>query len=192
MYFTENEYALVRKISSKVSRKWSAITYEDIVGDLYLWLCVNYKWVSRYRDDQYGEAKLFVALWREATKKATREQSISNGAPLDHEDTYDTDTIERLLPLIFDTPPSHSVPENPRNGQPIGEVDSTDYDTALAALLDVRQAYSALPDEFKLILALRYRDDLTFSRIGKELGISDRGASKKAERAVVMIRQFLS
>lgn len=192
MYFTDNEYTLVRKIAGKVSRKWSAINYEDIVGDLYLWLCVNYKWVSRYRDDQYGEAKLFVALWREAIKKATREQAISNGAPLDHEDTYDTDTIERLLPLIFDTPPSHSVPENPRNGEPIGEIDSTAYDTALAALLDVRNAFDGLPDEFRLVLALRYRDDLTFSAIGKELGISDRGASQKARRAIVMIQQFLS
>lgn len=192
MNFTDEEYALVRRIARWTSSKWSAVEYDDLLGELYLWLCQNYKWVEKYRLIDRGLGKLNVALSREAQRYCVLSQEASNGAPLDFEDTYSAAEITRVLPLIFTDLPPESIVVNPRSGVPLTKPDHEAYMDTVAEVFDVRNAYKQLPREYREILALRFYHDLTYSAIGKELGISDTGANKKVQRGIAMICEALN
>ena len=191
MRFTENELLTVSKIGRRSASKWSAVDADDLISALTLWLCENYSTVERYRLEEGGPAKLFVALRREAGRYCAKEQTIVNGAPLDHEAKYSIEQIERVMPFVFEGIPSQTVLQNPLTGQTLSKPDTERFDTAVAMVLDVRFAYLDLPEEVRSVLAMRFRDDLSYEEIGLLTEMSDRGAQKRVMRALERLRSAL-
>lgn len=192
MNFTDEEYALVRKIAKWTSSKWSAVEYDDLLGELYLWLCQNFRWVERYRHEDYGNQKLTIALNREAQKFCVRSQEASNGAPLDFGNIYSAMEVARILPSIFQQIPSQSVSVNPQSGAPLSKPDHEAFMDAVAEVFDVREAFKQLPQEIRAALTMRFHDELSYRAIGEVLGISDTGANKKVQRGIAMICEKLA
>jgi hypothetical protein len=192
MDFTPEEYELVKRISKSVSWKWSAVEEDDLRGQLYLWLCQNYRYVLEYRKLKKGEGKLHIALTREAQRYAVELQEARNGAFLDHDSLYPVSEVKRILPLIFSPINPQSVAVNPRTGQPLEKFDNDAYETAFAEILDVRKAFEQLPQEFRMIIEFRYIDEMLFKEIGKLMGMSDTGARKKHDRSLEMISSSLN
>jgi RNA polymerase sigma factor (sigma-70 family) len=192
MNFTDEEYELVRKIARWTSSKWSAVEYDDLLGELYLWLCQNFRWVERYRLEDYGNQKLTIALNREAQRYCVRSQEASNGAPLDFGNLYSAREVARILPSIFQTVPSQSVAVNPQSGAPMSKPDHEAYMEAVAEVFDVREAFKQLPQEIRAALTMRFYDELSYRAIGEVLGISDTGANKKVQRGIAMICEKLA
>lgn len=191
MRFTEDELLITSKIGRKMAAKWTAVESDDLVSHLTLWLCENYATVSRYRDEEGGEAKLFVALRREAGKFCAKEQAVRTGAPLDHDAVYSIDQITRIMPFVFEDLPSQSVSENPHNGTPMSKPDHEQFGTAIAMVLDVKSAYLDLPAEIREVLGMRFRDGMSYEEIGSLTGMTDRGAQKRVLRAVMRLRDSL-
>jgi len=182
----EKELTLARRISWKIGSKWSAVEVEDLTQELTLWLFENVDTVKRYRNEEGGDAKLFVTLRRVASKYCAHEQQARSGARLDAGATYSLGQIERALPFLWEETPQTAVHEHEKTSGFSG-----DYGRAVAVMTDIRGAYASLPQEVRSVLALRFRDGLSYYEIGTLTSMSDRGVKKRVTRALTRIQEAL-
>lgn len=188
----DHELTLARRLAYKTAQKWPAVEAEDLSSELTLWLFENREAVARYREEEGGEGKLYVALRRHASKICAKEQTIRSGAPLDHDAEYTVGQVERAMPFVFEDVVQSSVAVDPSNGALVGgSTYSGDYGVAMAVLMDMRGAYADMPPEVKLVLALRFRDGLTYDEIADLTGCSKRTAIRRVARAVQRVRDHL-
>ena len=187
---TDGEMEMARRIGRRVAAKWSAAEQDDVVSELYLWLVEHKDVVERYRDDPYGEQKLFVALRRRASKYAYREQLVRAGGKLADDDSlYTIEQIERALPFIFEEIPQTVAYENPDTG-------ASNYqgspNRALHIILDLQIAVADLPEPVRETIILRFRDGLTNKQIGDLTGVSQEAARKRVHSAVRRVKESLA
>lgn len=188
----DHELTLARRLAFKTAQKWPAVEAEDLSSELTLWLFENRDAVARYRAEEGGEGKLYVALRRHASRYCAKEQAVRSGAPLDHDAEYTTVQIERAMPFVFEDIVQSSVHVDPSTGASLGASSySGDYGVAMAVLLDLRGAYADMPPEVKLVLALRFRDGLTYDEIAELTGCTKRTAIRRVARAVLRVRDHL-
>lgn len=182
----ERELTLARKVAYRVASKWSMVDVEDLASELILWLFEHEATVARYRFEEFGEPKLFVALRRTASKYCVKEQESRTGAPLFDDDPYTIGQVERGLPFIFEDIPQTVLPEFG------GESYKGSPGMALVILTDLRGAFQDMPEQVRETLTLRFRDGLTFADMGRLTGISGEAAKKRVTRAVRRLRDRLS
>ena len=184
MTVTERELALAKSVARKVGSKWSLAEVDDLASELALWLVEHESVLERYRADEFGEGKLFVSLRRRATKWCAREQMIRSGGPLEDFEPYTVAQVERALPFIFeDIPQTVHVEGTPFNGG---------HGLALVILTDLRGAFQDMPEQVRETIALRFRDGMSFTDMGRLTGISGEAAKKRVQRAVRRMRDHLS
>lgn len=183
MHVKPSELELAERIAKKVGSKWSAVEVEDLTSHLYLWLLERESTLQRYRQEPGGEGKLYVSLYRAATKYCVAEQEQANGGPLDA-DSYKVEVIVNALPYIFDQSnwAQTTVAVHPRSGSVVSR--SHDSDTLLEILTDIKRCFSKLNKDQQDILAMRYRDDLHLGEIADILGITKMTARNRIARAV--------
>lgn len=186
MSIEEKELTLARRIAWRIGSKWSAVEIDDLAQELTLWLFENADTVKRYRTEEGGEAKLFVTLRRVASKYCAHEQQARSGAPLDAGAAYSLAQIERALPYVWEETPQTSVSEHEKTSGYAG-----DYGRAVAVMTDIRGAYEGLPPEVRSVLAMRFRDGLSYNEIGVLTDMSDRGVKKRVTRALTRIQEAL-
>jgi DNA-directed RNA polymerase specialized sigma24 family protein len=182
IHLEPTELKLAEKVAYRIGSKWSAVEIEDLTSHLYLWLLTNITAVERWRAEESGEGKLYVSLRREAAKYSAREQAARVGRPIDVGNFYTMALVERTLPFIFEDVPQTTVAENTHTGQAVTV--GTDYDVALAIVVDIRSAFHGLNREVKQVLVWRFRDGLTFDEIGELKDVSKVSAGKQVDRAV--------
>ena len=186
---SDHELTLAKKVAYKTAQRWSMVDTEDLTSELTLWLFENEAQVERYRDDDSGDGKLFVALRRQASKYCARETRERTGQPLDYHAEYTLAQIERALPFVFEDLPTQSVAVDPYTGTPVGYVGDG---MAQAVMADIKGAYADLPKEVKLVLALRFRDGLNYNEIAEITDTSLPSAHRRVKRAVSRLRDALS
>jgi DNA-directed RNA polymerase specialized sigma24 family protein len=187
---TSEEFDLARRVAYRVASKWPMVEMDDAQSELYLWLVEHADDVIRYRVEPGGEAKLFVALRRECGKYCAKETQARTGAPLDASLSYSKQQVERVLPFIFEDLPQQVVVTHPQTGAAV-HAQANGGGEALAMLLDVRTSFLDLPAEVRMVLTMRFRDELTFKEIGALTGLSDAGAKKRVDRGVARIQAVL-
>lgn len=183
MHVEPSELQLAQRIARRVGGKWSAVEVEDLTSHLYLWLMEHNATVQRYRKEPGGEGKLYVSMYRVATKYCVSEQELSNGAPLDA-DGYKLEEIVNALPYMFDQSnwAQTTVAVHPQNGSPVHK--SYDFNKLLDLMTDIKRCYSKLTKDQQAILAMRYRDDLHLGEIADILGTTKMTARNRIARAV--------
>jgi RNA polymerase sigma factor (sigma-70 family) len=159
---------------------------EDLASELILWLFEHEQTVERYRTEDYGEPKLFVALRRTASKYCVKEQESRTGSPLFDDDPYTIGQVERALPFIFEEIPQTVLTDF------TSQVHPGSHGMALAIITDLRGAFQDMPEQVRETLTLRFRDGLTFTDMGRLTGISGEAAKKRVTRAVRRVRDRLS
>lgn len=177
-----DELKVAERVATRIGSRWSAVEVDDLTGHLYLWLLTNTRAVERWRAEESGEGKLYVALRREAAKYAAKEQAARVGRPIQEGNFYSRDLLHRALPYIFEDVPQSEVMVNPVTGK--AESIPGEFDRALTLLADVRGAFHGLNRDIKTVLEWRYRDGLTFEEIGELRNITKDGAKKQVERAL--------
>lgn len=182
----EKELTLARRVAYKIGSKWAAVEVEDLSQELTLWLFENEKTVTRYRTEEGGEAKLFVALRRTASKYCAHEQQARTGARLDAGASYTLGQIERALPFVFEETPQTALYGHEKNSGYAG-----DYGVAQAVMADIRGAFNGLPAEVKNVLTMRFRDGMSYDEIAALTGLSKAGAHNRVKRALVRIQEDL-
>lgn len=186
---SDHELTLAKKVAYKTAQRWNYIEGEDLASELTLWLFENSEQVGRYRSDEGGEGKLFVALRRQASKYCARETRERTGQPLDYHAEYSLDQVERALPYVFEDTPQSVVTVDPHTGEPIG---TSSNGLAQAVMADIKGAFADLPKEVQLVLSLKFRDGLTYSEIASLTDTSIASAQRRVKRAVVRMRDGLT
>jgi len=198
MIITDEEMKIAKRVAKKMASRWNSVDWEDLNSHLTLWLCEHQDVLVRWRNEEGGMGKLSVALTREASKYANKEQTETNGGKLYYDIAYSDKQVEAIMPFIWDysgMTVQTSVPQHPSLGTPIVDsnpISGHTFDDALAILADVSSAYYDLQKSDQIILALRYRQDLTYKKIGDQMEITDDTARKRVERAVKRISERLN
>ena len=187
---TPDELKTAEKVAGRIGSKWPAVEIDDLTSHLYLWLVENVETVKRWRDDEFGGGKLYVSLRREAAKFCAKEQASRLGRPAPASTFYTRDLLDRALPFIFEDTPQTSASVDPRTGRAIDV--SSEFDTAVAIMADIRGAFYGLNRQIREILELRYRDGLTLEEIGEIQGITKDGAKKRLDRALLRLSDALA
>lgn len=195
MEFTDDEYALCKRQSYAVSRKWKAADAADIEADLLLWMCVNYGHVERYRTEPGGRQKLGKALYRHGLQRAMKEQEAHNGRRLQDEwSPYTKEQVKAALPYIWDREdwPTEQAVIDPRHGGTVGVRGNSRVGDAVSVLLDVSAAVEKLSAPDQQLLRLRYRDGFSTREIAEQLGTATGAVSRRLWDAVDRVHARLS
>lgn len=184
---TDREIALANNVARKAASKWSLVEAEDLASTLCLWMVEHASTVARYRTADGGDAHLFVALRRVATRYCVREQAARSGGPLIDDAQYTVDQVERALPFVFEDVPQSEYAEV--GGAAIGYRGT--HSEALAIVTDLRGAVQDMPEEVRETIYLRFRDGLSYTDMGRLTGISGEAAKKRVTRAVRRVRDRL-
>lgn len=181
---TPSEMRVAERIGRRAASRWTAADPDDVISHLYLWVCNNPGPVARWRTEEGGEGKLFVALRREAAKFCAHEQQVAVGRPIRQDNFYNADMLARALPFVFEDSPQTLAQENPVTGQTAAVGAPDDFGNAVAILADIRGAFYGLNREIREVLELRFRDGLTLEEIGEVTGMSKVGVKKRIDRAL--------
>lgn len=177
-----NELKLARDTARRIGSRWSQIEIEDLESVLVLWLFEHDKNVTRWRTEERGWGKLFVALKREALKYCTRETAAKVGQPLTRENFYNEAMLTRALPFLFEEWPQTAVRQNPHTGKPVDK--PFEFNNALTIMADISGAFYGLTNDEREILEWRFRDGLTLDEIASLKNVTKEGASKMIDRCV--------
>lgn len=178
------EMNVAERVGKRIAGRWSSVDADDVVSHLYLWILENTGSIIRWRDEEGGEGKLYVSLRREAAKFCAAEEAVAVGRPLNADNFYNPEMLERALPFVFEDVPQTVAFENPVTGGVESRWSPGDSNNAVAIITDIRSALYDLNFEIRETIELRFRDGLTFEEIGELAGISKVGAKKRVDRAV--------
>lgn len=191
--FTQEEMLMAQRVAKGVAWKWSRVDADEVMSELYWWLCNSYKWVTLYREQgDSGRYKLAAAMRRAAHAYCAGEQKERVGGTR-KEDTqlYLREEVTNALPFIFDFTdwPQHSSRENADLGR---AYDLRDTGNAVAILSDVSAAYYGLSEADRHVISLRFKLDLPYKQVGEYLELSEDAARKRTDRAVDRLLAQLS
>lgn len=181
MNLTLDEIRIIRAIARYFASKWRRVELDDLTSELTLWAYQHYKTVDEWRKDSKGEGKLYVTLKREAAKYCAKETQKHSIRPIESDNYYTKDQLVRIIPYIWE-----SVPET---GTDVKLPQDTNL--AITILADVRGAFYSLNKAEQSLLEIRYRLELSQLEIGELLGLSDRGAEKRIQRALQRLQDNL-
>jgi RNA polymerase sigma factor (sigma-70 family) len=171
IFFTEAEYKTTEKVAKFFGNTWKNVDYEDILGELYLWLTENYKYVERWREET-GDGKLFVSLRRHAAKFCAKTAGEKYADPgLTNNLKYTFSQVENTLPHIFE----ENIYE---------QLMTMESQKLFDIIFDVYQTFHGMKNDDKRILALRYHYGKTSKEIGEMLNLKDNTVDKRIERAL--------
>ena len=176
------ELELATKIAWRIGSRWKLINEEDLASHLTLWLFENAATLAKWRTTDFGNGRLFVSLRREALKFCASETAAEIGQPIDANRFYSVERIRKIMPFTFEETPQTLVIVNPITGATQGDTGASGE--ALAILADVRAVYYGLPPHLRELLALRYRDGLSYEELGELRKLTPEAARKAVNRAL--------
>ena len=137
----------------------------------------HYETVNKWRFAMGGQGKLVVSLKRLAARYCANETAANIHKPLDTNFHYTIEQIERGLPFIWqDRPQTIAIRHEASSGE-----NSTN---AVAVLADLDFAFHSLNADYQNILKWRFQLNLNLKEIGELLGITDRAAKARIDRAL--------
>lgn len=184
MYFTDREYALAKNIAYKMAGKWKLMDREELHARLNYWLVIKYNTVERYRTEEGGEGKLYVALNREAAKQCQKETELITGEPMHMKEnqlglyTYTNEVIFNALGYYWTW--KGTTLTNDDSGNQIQDI-----------MIDLERAYNNLNPADQIILEYKFREDKTYAEIGELLTISKQAARMRIVNLVDRIKKII-
>lgn len=164
-----SELARAEKVGRYIARTWP-VDSKDVVQHLMAWMCANIHHLEKWRPEgAHGGNKLGKSLQREASRFCRREYERSqSGLGAYRAPTYRLEEVEAALTVMLNYPDWQGV----------------QHEDALALLADVSSVFHGLPKDDKIVLSLRYGNDLRFSDIAEHLEVSTDHASQRVKRAL--------
>ncbi len=177
----DEELLVATKVAYRFGSRWQLVESEDLASHLTLWLFDNYETLEAWRTFDYGTGQLYVALKREAARYCAAETASRIGRPIKDNRFYSLDVIRRALPFTFEDVPNNVVAQNPVTGETIGAVTDS---SVHAIILDLREAYLDLPKRTRNLVALRFRDGLSYREISELHNLSVEAIQTTIHRAL--------
>lgn len=194
--FNENEMKAVKTVANKHSYKWRAVNKEDLQQHLYLFLTRKYDTLTRWRTEQYGEAKLYVSLNREANNYCVKEQAEANGEKTlstnkTTQNTYTFKQIETALKYLweYNTNITNQTTTHPNYDNMI--VETTETHKVIDIMLDIKHAITQLNYSEQILLEYRYKEQKTFPQIAELLNIKEDAARMRIKRLTNKLQNII-
>lgn len=194
--FNENEMKAVKTTANRHAYKWRAVNKEDLQQHLYLFLTRKYDTLTRWRTEQYGEAKLYVSLNREANNYCVKEQAEANGEKTlstnkTTQNTYTYKQIETALKYLweYNTNITNQTTTHPNYDNMI--VETTETQKVIDIMLDIKHAITQLNYSEQILLEYRYKEQKSFPQIAQLLNIKEDAARMRIKRLTNKIQNII-
>jgi RNA polymerase sigma factor (sigma-70 family) len=193
---------LVPAVANSITRKFKGwVERDDVKQELYLWVLGRQ---SQYLDQlneenkekrEYSVSRLAFQMRRIAEKYARREKARKAGYQTTDEAFYDTATIAQLMPHILASVIEGTVLEQAQelinDGQPRKQSTPAEGGNLLAILIDVKRSYLKLNEDDKVLLRMRYYDNVTLQEIAQYLECATSTADRRCTSALRRLQDLL-
>jgi len=193
---------LVPAVANSITRKFKGwVERDDVKQELYLWVLGRQ---SQYLDQlneenkqkrEHNVSRLAFQMRRIAEKYARREKARKAGYQTTDEIFYDTATIARLMPHILASVIDGTVLEQAQelinDGQPRKQSTPAEGGNLLAILIDVKRSYLKLKEDDKVLLRMRYYDNVTLQEIAQYLECATSTADRRCTSALRRLQDLL-
>jgi len=168
----------------------------DVRQELLVWCVRRQDKISQWlnpdqKPEEYksGIKHLGKTLTRQADKYCRRAKAQKLGYEIRDEHYYSIPTLEDMLPLIW-SPVIETRAAN--DGEVVtGGGNPAEGGNYIIQLFDVRRALNKLDPSDKLMLQMKFFEQLTFSEIAGALGVSDTTAHRKVDGALRRLNNHL-
>jgi RNA polymerase sigma factor (sigma-70 family) len=193
---------LVPAVANSIARRFKGwVERDDLKQELYLWALGRQ---SQYLDQlneenkdkrEYSVSRIAFQMRRIAEKYARREKARKAGYHPSDEAFYDTATIAQLMPHILASVIEGTVLEQAQelinDGQPRKQSTPAEGGNLLAILIDVKRSYLKLNEDDKVLLRMRYYDNVTLQEIAQYLECATSTADRRCTSALRRLQDQL-
>ena len=160
---------------------------EDVKNEMVVWMLNHTKkiqgWLESEDPEEHkaGVKKLGKSLRRQADKYCRRAKAQAVGYHLEDEAYYSPTILAEILPFVW-----YEVAETRNGSKPrvSGGGNPAEGGTFVVQLIDVRKALTKLEPNDRMILHMKFYEDLTFQELAHNLEISDTTAHRKVNGAL--------
>ena len=135
-----------------------------------------------------GIRQLGKTLTRQADKYCRRLKAQKLGYELRDEQYYDPITLSEMLPFVWEDVVNTTDATKPRVSGGGNPAEGGNY---VIQLFDIRRALSKLDPQDRLVLQMKFFEQLTFTEIANTLGVSDTTAHRKVDGALRRLNNHL-
>ena len=160
---------------------------EDLRQDLMVWILRREAKVKEWlvhedeQEHRKGIKMLARALQRQADKYCRRRKAKRSGYQLEDEAFYSPISLAELLPFVWDEVVESRDATKPRVS---GGGNPAEGGTYIVQLIDVRRGLMKLDPADKMILQMKFYEQLNYSDIAQILEVSDSTAHRKVDGAL--------
>lgn len=194
MNVPEEVLDIARGVASEVRRRYPGfVEIDDLLQEAWIWASRNPKRLRDYLDldGRDRTAAIASSLRHRLRYVAEREKASALGYSLSDVAFYTPAQVrEELLPALFD-PEAWTSPPKAGQDELRSKRDPAHGGNWLASLADVADAYRRLPAHDRLIVALRWRDEMKQREIAVEMDLAESTVSERLERVVERIVELL-
>ena len=161
----------------------------DVRQELIVWILNHENKVEEFlADNEFGIKKLGKTLRRQADKYCRRAKAQAIGYHLEDEAYYPPIALATLLPYVWGDVEQVQIAQEQRVS---GGSNPAEGGNMFAQLFDIRRALDKLDPQDRLLLQMKYYEELTFAEIATVLGVSDTTAHRKHDGALRRISEAL-
>lgn len=179
-------HAYVAPVATSLYRQYRGVDVEDIRQELFDWFLRNPGKAREYvehDDPRQGGRLIGTALMHRGRRFCLREQAAATGYRFEDLAFYSVEQLDKeLLPCLFN-PEDWASPPKLERGEIAGRQDPAHGGNWVASLADVADAFAKLDAEDRMLIRLRYEEDMPQTRIAKRLATTDQWVSDALARA---------
>ena len=180
---------IASQVARIVHRKYQTyFDVSDVRQELLTWVWRREdkvkQWLSPEQSpEEYkgGVRQLGKTLTRQADKYCRRLKAQKLGYELRDEQYYDPITLSEMLPFVWEDVVNTTDSTKPRVSGGGNPAEGGNY---VIQLFDIRRALAKLDPQDRLMLQMKFFEQLTFSEIATSLGVSDTTAHRKVDGAL--------
>ena len=187
---------IASQVARTVHRKYH--TYFDVADvrqELLVWVVRREdkvkEWLTHEQGDEVykgGVRQLGKTLSRHADRYCRKLKAQKLGYQLDDEAYYTPISLSELLPFVW----TDVVNTKNNNTERVsGSGNPAEGGNYVIQLFDIRRALAKLEPEDKIVLQMRFFEQLTFDEIATTLDISDSTAHRKVDNALRRLNNHL-
>ena len=189
MSWLEEAGDIASQVSRIVHRKYH--TYCDVADvrqELMVWIVRREKKVKQWLDhtvneEQYrgGVKQLGKTLTRHADRYCRKRKAQSLGYQIDDEAYYSPISLSELLPFVWADVVNTTDSTKPRVSGGGNPAEGGNY---VIQLFDIRRALEKLDPQDKIVLQMKFFEQMNYADIAEVLDVSDSTAHRKVDGAL--------
>ena len=187
---------IVVTVARKVHRRYHTyFDVQDVTQELMVWVLKRQDKIKEWLDhplesDEYkmGVRKLGKTLTRNADKYCRKLKAQKLGYEVRDEQYYSPISLSELLPFVWSDVVETRDASKPKVSGGGNPAEGGNY---VIQLFDIRKALKKLDPQDKLVLQMKFFEQLNYQEIAQTFGVSDSTAHRKVDGALRRLNNHL-